>query len=74
VHPGLAQGRDQIAPSDLTFGAGGCMRCRLFVILQLARESRAGRFGTFVLLIGLGSGMPAFAAEGLIESFLAGVA
>ena len=42
----------------------------LFIILQLARESKAGRFGTFVLLLGLGLGMIGFAAKGVIKFFL----
>jgi hypothetical protein len=45
----------------------------LFIILQLARESKAGRFGTFVLLLGLGVGLLGFAAKGVIKFFLAGV-
>ena len=45
----------------------------VFIILQLARESKAGRLGTFVLLVGLGFGMLGFAAKGLIKYFLAGI-
>ena len=41
----------------------------LFIILQLARESKAGRFGTFVLLLGLGFGMVGFVAKGLLKWF-----
>ena len=39
----------------------------LFVIAQLAREAKAGRFGTFVLFIVLAFGMLGFVAKGLIR-------
>ncbi|GHC70457.1 hypothetical protein GCM10007320_04890 [Pseudorhodoferax aquiterrae] len=60
----------QIAWFGMTFGLGAFMLYMLFIILQLARESRAGRFGTFVLLLGLGLGMVGFAAKGVIKFFL----
>jgi hypothetical protein len=44
----------------------------VFIIFQLARESKAGRFGTFVLFLALGFGLLGFAAKGLIKFFLAG--
>ena len=61
---------EQIAQFGLTFGVGAFMLYMVFIILQLARESKAGRFGTFVLLLGLGFGMVGFAAKGLIKFFL----
>lgn len=65
---------EQIAWFGLTFGVTAFMLYMLFIILQLARESRAGRFGTFVLLLGLGFGLLGFAAKGVIKYFLGGVA
>jgi len=38
---------DQIAQFGLTFGVGAFMLYMVFIIFQLARESKAGRFGTF---------------------------
>mgnify|MGYP001467606116 CR=1 FL=1 len=64
---------EQIAEFGLTFGVGAFMLYMVFIILQLARESKAGRFGTFVLLLGLGVGLIGFAAKGLIKYFLRGV-
>ncbi|WP_298831186.1 DUF2788 domain-containing protein [uncultured Piscinibacter sp.] len=64
---------DQIAQFGLTFGVSAFMLYMVFIILQLARESKAGKFGTFVLLLGLGVGLIGFAAKGLIKFFLAGV-
>ena len=58
---------EQIAQFGLTFGVGAFMIYMLFIILQLARESKAGRFGTFVLLLGLGFGMVGFVAKGLLK-------
>ena len=64
---------EQIAAFGLSFGVGAFMLYMVFIILQLARESKAGRFGTFVLLLGLGVGLIGFAAKGVIKFFLAGV-
>ncbi|HEX6363006.1 MAG TPA: DUF2788 domain-containing protein [Albitalea sp.] len=63
---------EQIAQFGLTFGLGAFMLYMVFIILQLARESKAGRFGTFVLLLGLGLGLLGFAAKGVIKFFLKG--
>ncbi|MBX3606468.1 MAG: DUF2788 domain-containing protein [Piscinibacter sp.] len=64
---------EQISQFGLTFGVTAFMLYMVFIILQLARESKAGRFGTFVLLLGLGVGLIGFAAKGLIKFFLAGI-
>lgn len=64
---------EQIAWFGLTFGVTAFMLYMLFIILQLAKESKAGRFGTFVLLLGLGVGLLGFAAKGLIKFFIAGI-
>lgn len=64
---------EQIAWFGLTFGVSAFMLYMLFIILQLARESKAGRFGTFVLLLGLGVGLIGFAAKGLIKFFMSGI-
>ena len=64
---------DQIAWFGLTFGVTAFMLYMVFIILQLARESKAGKFGTFVLLLGLGVGLVGFAAKGLIKFFMSGI-
>ena len=64
---------EQIAWFGLSFGVTAFMLYMVFIILQLARESKAGKFGTFVLLLGLGVGLIGFAAKGLIKFFLAGI-
>ena len=57
----------QIAQFGLTFGVAAFMLYMLFIIGQLARESKAGRFGTFVLFLGLAFGMVGFAAKFIIQ-------
>lgn len=64
---------EQVSQFGLTVGVTAFMLYMVFIILQLARESKAGRFGTFVLLLGLGVGLIGFAAKGLIKFFMAGI-
>lgn len=63
---------EQIAGFGLTFGVGAFMLYMVFIIWQLARESKAGRFGTFVLFLGLGVGLVGFVAKGLIQLVIGG--
>jgi hypothetical protein len=58
---------EQIAQFGLTFGVGAFMLYMVFIIIQLARESKAGRFGTFVLFLALGVGLIGFVAKGVIQ-------
>ena len=58
---------EQIATFGLTFGVGAFMMYMLFIIGQLAWESKAGRFGTFVIFLGLAFGMTGFVAKYLIQ-------
>ena len=61
---------EQIASFGLTFGVGGFMLYMLFIIGHLAWESKAGKFGTFVLFLGLAFGMVGFAAKFVIQWLL----
>jgi hypothetical protein len=58
---------EQVAQFGLTFGVGAFMLYMVFIIFQLARESKAGRFGTFVLFLALGVGLVGFVAKGIIK-------
>lgn len=58
---------EQIASFGLTFGVGGFMLYMLFIIGHLAWESKAGKFGTFVLFLGLAFGMVGFVAKFIIQ-------
>ncbi len=57
----------QIATFGLTFGVGAFMLYMLFIILQLAWESKAGKFGTFIIFLGLGFGLLGFVAKYMIQ-------
>ena len=60
----------QIAHFFLTYGVGAFILFMVFIILQLARESKAGRFGTFVIFLGLGVGFLGFLAKYVIQWWL----
>ena len=63
---------EEIAQFGLTFGVGAFMLYMGFIIWQLARESKAGRFGTFVLFLALGFGLVGFIAKSVIKFFIEG--
>jgi hypothetical protein len=57
----------QIAQFGLTFGVGAFIVYMLFIVFSLARESKAGKFGTFILFLVLSFGMLGFLAKSLIQ-------
>ncbi len=61
---------EQFAWFGLTIGVAGFMLYMLFIVLQLAWESKAGKFGTFVIFLGLAFGMLGFVAKGVIQWLL----
>lgn len=58
---------EQIASFGLTFGLGAFMLYMVFIVAQLAWESKAGKFGAFVIFLGLAFGMVGFVAKYLIQ-------
>jgi hypothetical protein len=58
---------EQIAAFGLSVGVTAFMLYMLFIIGHLAWESKAGRFGTFVLFLGLAFGMVGFVAKYIIQ-------
>lgn len=66
----LGYTESQIAQFGLTFGVGAFILYMLFIVWNLAREARAGRFGTFVLFLVLSLGMVGFLAKNLIKWIL----
>jgi hypothetical protein len=60
----------QIAEFGVTFGVGGFILFMLFIIGNLAKESKAGRFGTFILFFVLAFGMLGFIAKTVLQYFL----
>lgn len=57
----------QITEFGMTFGIGGLMLMMLFIIGNLAWESKAGKFGTFALFVGLALGMVGYLAKFVIQ-------
>jgi Protein of unknown function (DUF2788) len=63
---------EQVAWFGMTFGMSAFVGYMFFIIWQISRESKAGRFGTFVLFLVLGFGMIGFIAKGLIKWLIGG--
>lgn len=61
---------EQIAWFGLTIGVAGFMVYMVFIVAQLAWESKAGKFGTFVIFLGLAFGMVGFVAKYLIQWYV----
>ena len=61
---------EQIAEFGMTFGIGAFMLYMLFIIFDLARKSKAGKLGTFVLFFVLAFGMIGFVAKSIIARSL----
>jgi len=61
---------EQIASFGLTFGVSAFMLYMGFIIWRLARDSKAGRLGTFVLFLALGFGMLGFVAKAIIKAII----
>ena len=60
----------EISAFFLTWGVGAFIRFMVFIIGQLAWESKAGKFGTFVIFLGLGVGFLGFLAKFIIQWWL----
>lgn len=61
---------EQIAGFFLTYGVGAFILYMVFIIAQLAWQSKAGKFGTFVIFLGLGVGFIGFLAKVFIQWWL----
>ena len=58
---------EQLAGFFLTYGVAAFILFMVFIIGHLAWQSKAGRFGTFVLFLGLGLGFVGFLAKFIIQ-------
>jgi hypothetical protein len=67
---GLQITEAQVAEFGMTWGVGGFILFMLFIIANLARDSKAGKFGTFVLFFVLAFGMLGFVAKAIIQKVL----
>lgn len=61
---------EQVSEFGLTFGLGGFILFMLFIIWNLAKESKAGRFGTFILFFVLSFGMLGFIVKTVLQYFM----
>ncbi|MBX9962499.1 MAG: DUF2788 domain-containing protein [Burkholderiales bacterium] len=61
---------EQVSQFGLTFGLAGFIIFMLFVIWNLAKESKAGRFGTFILFFVLAFGMLGFIVKTVLQYFM----
>ena len=57
----------QVARFGLTWGLAVLIGLMLFIIWDLARKSKAGRLGTFILFFVLAFGMLGFVAKSVIK-------
>lgn len=61
---------EQIANFGLTWGVGAFIALMLFIIWKVARDSNAGRFGTFILFFVLAFGIFGFLMKQVIQWLL----
>lgn len=61
---------EQFEEYALWLGVGGLILFMVFIVWNLAKESRAGRFGTFVLFIALGLGLLGFLIKTVLVEIL----
>ncbi|GEC96468.1 hypothetical protein ZRA01_25410 [Zoogloea ramigera] len=55
---------------SLTVCVGGLIAYMVFIIGQLAWESKAGKYGALWMFVGLGVGFIGFMAKGIIQRLL----
>ena len=58
---------EQISEFFLTYGVGAFILFMVFIIWSLARQSKAGKFGTMVLFLGLGVGFLGYITKVIIQ-------
>jgi len=61
---------EQFSDFGVTFGVGAFILFMLFIVWDLAKESKAGRLGTFILFFVLAFGMLGFIAKSIIAKVL----
>ena len=60
----------QITEFGMTYGVSGLMLLMIFIVGHLAWESKVGKFGTFILFLGLTFGMVGYVAKYLIQLYM----
>lgn len=60
----------QFSEYGFYIGVGGLCVLMLFIVLNLAKTSKAGKFGTMILMVGLVLGVFGFLLKGVLTWFL----
>ncbi|RYF63883.1 MAG: DUF2788 domain-containing protein [Comamonadaceae bacterium] len=63
----LGYSEEQLSGFFLSWGIGAFILYMVFIIGQLAWKSKAGKFGTFVMFLGLGVGFIGYVAKVAIQ-------
>ena len=63
----LGYTEEQLSGFFLSWGIGAFILYMVFIIAQLAWKSKAGKFGTFVMFLGLGVGFIGYIAKVAIQ-------
>ncbi len=61
---------EQFESWSLTIGIGGLIAWMLLIIWKMGQESKAGKFGYFVLFLSLGLDFVGFLAKNILVSIL----
>lgn len=61
---------EQFEELSLTIGLTGLVLFMMFIVWRLAKESNAGKFGTFLLFLVLGLGVLGFVMKKIIAALL----
>lgn len=61
---------EQFETWSLYLGIGGLIGFMVFIVWDLARKSKAGKFGTFILFLALGLGLLGFIIKTLLVEII----
>lgn len=61
---------EQFEEYSLFFGVGGLILFMVFIVWNLAKESKAGRFGTMILFLALGLGLLGFLVKTVLVEIM----
>ncbi len=61
---------EQFESWSLTLGIGGLIAWMLAIIWKMGKDSQAGRFGYFILILALGLGFLGFLAKTILVELL----
>lgn len=61
---------EQFESWSLVLGIGGLIAFMMFIIWDLAKTSKAGRFGTFVLFLALALGLAGFVIKTILVEII----